>query len=290
MYRWYHGSAVCYAYLSDVEWKPQDVEASRKAFKQSLWFTRGWTLQELLAPNSVTFLDRNWVDFGCKMDLANEISEATGIRHEHLSDWHGACIATKMSWVSKRVTSRLEDMAYCMLGLFDVNMPLLYGEGNKAFVRLQLEIIKKSDDESIFAWTTSSPTVCGMLALEPSCFAQSGDIVIHAERTKKRFPYVMTNQGLEFQAPYVGSVRRGERYSLTNNTLSIALNCWRGGPKCPLSVTITLARQGSFWQRMECDRLELSNSVKDSIYDYTSKFEQVKSTVLIYVPQQGLQR
>lgn len=306
MYRWYRGAAECYAYLSDVEWKPEDVEASKNSFKQSLWFTRGWTLQELLAPSGVIFLDRNWVYFGTKESLSKEISAATGIKHEHLSEWHGVCIATKMSWVSKRVTSRLEDLAYCMLGLFDVNMSLLYGEGNKAFIRLQLEIIRKSDDESIFAWITSSQTMHGMLAPGPSCFAQSGDIMIHPNLAKKRFPYVMTNQGLEFQAPYQSIVQpEGEYYSLTDKTLSIALNCWRLGQKGwwrlgpkerPLSVTITLQKLGSSktssWQRIECDRLRLSGSVEKSVGDslggLTVSDGRVKLTALIYIPQPGL--
>lgn len=245
-------------------------------------------MQELLAPSRVIFLDRQWKYFGDRRTLSMEISDATRIKHEHLRNWHGACIATKMSWVSERVTSRVEDMAYCMLGFFDVNMPLLYGEGEKAFTRLQLEIIKKSDDESIFAWTALLPRH-GMLAPHPCNFAQSGDITIHQDLKKKRFPYVMTNQGLEFQAPYrdLTSAIQGETYDLpTTNTTALALNCWREGHEGPLAVTIKLARFGNTWQRVGCDELDLSKYVLDSLAG--NALAKTKRTALLYIPQEGL--
>lgn len=290
MYHWYRYAGECYAYLDDVVWDIRDVEYAKIRFMRSKWFTRGWTLQELLAPSTVIFLDRQWRAFGTRGMLLNEISTTTGIKHEHLSDWSGVCIATKMSWVSRRVTSRVEDLAYCMLGLFDVNMPLLYGEGKRAFIRLQLEIIKKSDDESIFAWTTniSSQTFLGMLAPRPDCFAQSADIRIHPHLLRKRFPYAMTNQGLEFQAPYRGIFSTaGERFNLSDDKMSIALNCWREGPRGPLSVTIKLAKYGNFWRRIECDRLGLSESVQFSVGDILTGSGWTKTTALLYIPQQG---
>lgn len=291
MYHWYHNAGECYAYLCDVVWDIQNEGASKKKFMESLWFTRGWTLQELLAPSTVIFLDGQWRAFGTRGMLSNQISIATGIKQEHLDNWSGVCIATKMSWVSERETSRVEDLAYCMLGLFDVNMPLLYGEGKKAFIRLQLEIIKKSDDESIFAWTTntSSRILLGMLAPRPDCFAQSADIRIHPDLLKKRFPYVMTNQGLQFQAPYRGIFSTaGERFNLTDDKISIALNCWREGSGGPLSVTIKLAKHGNFWRRIECDRLGLSESVQYSVGDILTGNGWIKTTALLYIPQQGL--
>lgn len=295
MYHWYHGAGECYAYLADVVWDFQNVGASKMKFMESKWFTRGWTLQELLAPSTIIFLDEKWRAFGTRGMLSAEISAATGITQEHLDVWSGACIATKMSWVSRRVTSRVEDLAYCMLGLFDVNMPLLYGEGEKAFVRLQLEIIKKSDDESIFAWTTntSSQAFVGMLAPRPDCFAQSADIRIHPHLLKKRFPYAMTNQGLEFQAPYGGIFStEGERFNVPDEEISIALNCWRlsywqKGLGRPLSVTIKLAKHGNFWRRMEYDRLGLSDSVQFSVGDIRAGKGSMKTTALLHIPQPG---
>ena len=288
MWRWYEGAGECYAYLSDVTWDSRDIEASKKVFGQSLWFTRGWTLQELLGPAKVIFFDKEWRSFGTKHDLRTKISAVTGIEANHvmsvppISFTDGPCLAKKMSWLSRRVTSRAEDMAYCMLGLFNVNMPLLYGEGGqKAFVRLQLEIIRKSEDESIFAWT-SYQVFCGMLAPQPSYFADSGNITIHG-LGKKRFPYLMTNQGLEFQVPVQRPVGHdpSEYYRISQDKVLLALNCWRDGAKDDLAITIALARFGQSWQRIQCDRLESTKLVKDSM----SEDGRFKWTATLYIPQ-----
>ena len=147
MYQWYRNiPEVCYAYLGDV----RDGDKLHHALRKSNWFTRGWTLQELLAPSTVVFFDQNWNHIGTKGSLEEVISKITGI--DDFINFETACVAQKMSWASQRETTRVEDMAYCLLGLFNVNMPPLYGEGEKAFMRLQMEILKTSDDESIFAW------------------------------------------------------------------------------------------------------------------------------------------
>jgi hypothetical protein len=215
MYRWYEDAGECYAYLNDVTWvqhgTKNEMERSREEFRDSKWFTRGWTLQELLAPKRVLFFDRNWTFVGWKRTdsvkkrgLASEISNITNIAVEHLQEYWRvklACVAVKMSLISKRQTSRSEDMAYCMLGLFDVNMPLLYGEGRKAFLRLQSEIIKQSNDESIFAWIadpTYDNTIQGLFAPAPTCFAESGTVKrLH----KQRPPWSMTHMGLAIHVP-----------------------------------------------------------------------------------------
>ncbi|KAH7070227.1 heterokaryon incompatibility protein-domain-containing protein [Paraphoma chrysanthemicola] len=157
MFAWYKNSAHCYAYLSDV------LEADlNESFSKSRWFTRGWTLQELLAPHDVIFYDQQWKVLGKRSEHAEWISEIAGIDAAALLQSTNTdakdvglgsfCVAKKMSWASHRVTTRLEDIAYCLLGIFDVNMPLLYGEGDRAFLRLQEEIIRRSDDDSILAW------------------------------------------------------------------------------------------------------------------------------------------
>ncbi|KAH9208360.1 heterokaryon incompatibility protein-domain-containing protein, partial [Leptodontidium sp. 2 PMI_412] len=146
MYDWYTQAGICYAYLEDV---------LLDNFSSSRWFTRGWTLQELLAPAHVTFFGKGWTRLGGKSDLANEISIATEIDWETLiyPGWlRKKSIAQRMCWASKRETTRLEDEAYCLFGIFGVKMPLLYGEGGNAFVRLQEEILKLSADQSLFAW------------------------------------------------------------------------------------------------------------------------------------------
>lgn len=153
VYRWYGAAKMCYAFLSDVAaFSPQPTE---QAFTSSRWFSRGWTLQELIAPKEVTFFGEGWSFIGTRSDLAGQISTRTGIS---LSAFNGRPverfnIATKMRWAAHRETSRVEDRAYCLLGLFGINMPLLYGEAEKAFQRLQEEIIRTTTDHSVFCWS-----------------------------------------------------------------------------------------------------------------------------------------
>ncbi|KAH8600121.1 heterokaryon incompatibility protein-domain-containing protein [Bisporella sp. PMI_857] len=155
MFRWYQDALVCYVYLSDVPGAFNATHSS--AFQKSAWFKRGWTLQELLAPETVIFFDQDWIEIGTKATLEDELISITKITH--LFDFSEACIAQKMSWAAKRKTSRVEDEAYCLMGIFGINMPILYGEGEKAFLRLQQEIIKMSADESIFAWRYNDSTM-----------------------------------------------------------------------------------------------------------------------------------
>ena len=155
MFKWYRLAVECYAYLPDVTWESEEVSINQ--FRESVWFTRGWTLQELLAPKKVRFYDKDWRYFRTKAELAGEITSVTSIDLRYLGgDFTNASIATKMSWASKRQTGRPEDLAYCLLGIFDVDMEVRYGEGEyKAFIRLQKELIVNSNDESLFAWTVS---------------------------------------------------------------------------------------------------------------------------------------
>lgn len=174
MFKWYRNAAVCYAYLDDIEisetMKSERVEfvedEARMAWTVGLalvgteelakarWFTRGWTLQELIAPENVVFYAKEWTFVGNKKGLKDGISQITGVDEATLlgGSLEASCVAVRMNWAGDRVTTRVEDMAYCLLGIFDVNMPLLYGEGEKAFVRLQEEIMKNSEDQSLLAW------------------------------------------------------------------------------------------------------------------------------------------
>lgn len=131
---------------------------------RSRWFTRGWTLQELIAPANLIFFSMDWRPLGTKSQLHNILSSITGIEKKFLNsdNLELASIAKKMSWAASRRTSRIEDIAYSLLGIFDVNMPLIYGEGKKAFKRLQEELLKtRTDDHSLFAWGTvvSTPSM-----------------------------------------------------------------------------------------------------------------------------------
>jgi hypothetical protein len=127
MYTYYRNAEECYAYLNDVA-ANLDYEANTDALRRSKWFTRGWTLQELLAPNNLYFLDSNWKIIGSKTTLDDVLSEITGIQNVATVDPSTISVATRMSWASKRECTREEDNAYCLMGIFSINMPLLYGE------------------------------------------------------------------------------------------------------------------------------------------------------------------
>jgi hypothetical protein len=117
------------------------------------WFTRGWTLQELIAPKTVYFFDSSWNEIGEKRQPEKEIAEVTGIDSDVLRDHRSLYtkrIARRMSWASSRETTRIEDIAYCLMGIFNVNMPLLYGEGERAFIRLQEVIMRSNYDHTLF--------------------------------------------------------------------------------------------------------------------------------------------
>jgi hypothetical protein len=154
VYTWYKKATVCYAYMRDFKIAEKRKRDELHGFQQNEWFTRGWTLQELLAPSRVAFYDKDWKIVGTKTSLVTQTRQASGIPEPFLTGQRHpreASVAMRMSWICRRTTTRPEDIAYCILGLFKVNMPLLYGEGEKAFMRLQQEITKASDDESIFA-------------------------------------------------------------------------------------------------------------------------------------------
>lgn len=101
-----------------------------------------------------------------------------------------------MLWMSERETTVPEDAAYCLLGLFDVNMPLLYGEGKeRAFRRSQEEIIKYSDDHTLFAWREDKSSATGLLVNYPGCFRMTSEYTHDPDRLNNE-PYQMTNKGI----------------------------------------------------------------------------------------------
>ncbi|KAI4204093.1 MAG: hypothetical protein LQ346_001669 [Caloplaca aetnensis] len=216
MYNWYRKSTVGYVYLSDFSFPPDEYgdrgirsNPFVEQFGQSRWWRRGWTLQELLAPYNLEFYDQHWRYIGDKADLVTQISASTGINQQYVLEWGTvtkASVAARMSWAARRSTTRPEDEAYCLMGLFGVNMPLLYGEGHKAFLRLQHEIAKDSDDDTLFAWHVKTVSVkwvvSGMFAARPTFFAGCEDLVALPDLGDYRAPYTLTNKGLAVDAYY----------------------------------------------------------------------------------------
>jgi hypothetical protein len=159
MFRWYRRATKCYVYLSDVQVPDNvvDIDAYRisweDAFRRSRWFGRGWTLQELLAPASVEFFSKDGRKVGSKISLEREIHEITQIPIEALRkfDLRDFSINDRISWVTNRKTTVEEDKAYCLLGIFDISLALLYGEGEvKAMQRLKAEIKAQTGQSQSF--------------------------------------------------------------------------------------------------------------------------------------------
>ncbi|KAK2594850.1 hypothetical protein QQS21_007438 [Conoideocrella luteorostrata] len=210
MYIWYDRAERCYAYLADVR--------SKDEFQESEWFSRGWTLQELLAPSDVYFFGYNWDYLGTKETLQQDISSRTGIPVNILlgdSDLETASIAQRMSWAAKRKTTRLEDRAYCLMGIFDINMPLIYGEGERAFARLQEEIIRVSDDHSLFAWEHGD-SHGGLLATSPSAFERSGNVIQFNSSYALNSLLTISSKGVHLQLRFIGIGPRGLGLAILN--------------------------------------------------------------------------
>ena len=237
MFAWYENALLCYALLEDAQVSGR-LDLCR-------WFTRGWTLQELLAPRVVQFFDADLEYLGDRFTLCDQLELITRIPRKFLTngpmlDGHmraplaAASVAQRMCWAATRTTKRTEDMAYCLLGLFGINMPLLYGEGSRAFKRLQEHIIASSQDESIFAWTSwerhdVTKWQRGILARNPSEFIASADI-IPLPFSYRRPPYHITNQGLSIHAIPLSSVQR-------------VLGIWRARPSYMRTTHFTFELQ-----------------------------------------------
>lgn len=175
MFRWYKNAHKCYVYLSDISTFGLAANVLRSpitwevAFRQSNWFTRGWTLQELIAPGSVEFFSREGYRLGSKKSLEQQIHEVIGIainalRGQPLTDFE---VEERFSWAKDRETKRREDKAYSLLGIFNMHMSIRYGEGEEeAFQRLRKKIgkySKRGRDE--FAETTPFSLFSGAASL-----------------------------------------------------------------------------------------------------------------------------
>ncbi|CAN9353236.1 unnamed protein product [Alternaria alternata] len=153
MWKYYKESNICFAYLEDVV-DPEAGWGNDQPVGKSEWFTRGWTLQELIAPYNVEFYSSGWQPIGTKLERYQELADITGIDPDILCNYRRMSTpstAEKLSWAAHRAVTKEEDEAYSLFGLFDVNLPLLYGEGRlKAFARLQEAIYDTTSDHSIF--------------------------------------------------------------------------------------------------------------------------------------------
>jgi hypothetical protein len=243
MYAWYKNAHICYTYLEDlISGVDVSVELSKcrwyvyssqadSVHMLTCRFTRGWTLQELIAPRNVVFYNGVWDRVGDKQQLAFLLCTITGIEEGILRkeyELEFVPVAVRMSWAAKRQTTRVEDTAYCLLGIFNVNLPLLYGEQEKAFQRLQEEIIRSTPDLSIFAWCYLHPfydsdmaaqnMLSGVLAESPTEFVDCGTIKLMHQTDLREVAF--TNIGIRTRLRTLFSKSQNHGYVLPLNCYS----------------------------------------------------------------------
>jgi hypothetical protein len=189
-----------------------------KSIHDSRWFERGWTLQELIAPRFLRFYDSSWHYLGDRdQELSDVVCGCTGLTPNIMGnpgDLRYIPIARRMSWMARRQTTRKEDIAYCLLGIFGVNMPLLYGEEEKAFIRLQEEIARRNEDHSLFVFSDGSDPNQGarrarqILATSPSDFAMCYNLELCDifEDQLAAEPCQLTSKGLHISLPLLQTV------------------------------------------------------------------------------------
>jgi hypothetical protein len=285
MFQWYKDAHICYAYLNDVVSSPALVWKMQPSddFKRSRWFSRGWTLQELIAPHVLYFFNNDWEIIATRASFASILEEITGIpdlvlRGGSISEY---CVLEKMSWAQGRITTRIEDIAYCLLGLFEINMPLLYGEGHKAFVRLQEEILKSSGDYSLFAWDDDRPVVENLFASSPSqfrkLFGNKGRVqAMSVEQLSApppsiwgRFVKLEMQLGSESEDGFVPAYLNCRLVNqlvciMVANEIRDGQQTWRRRGGCTL---VPHSSQSNFFPKQLCFKI-MADATKQPLYDY----------------------
>ncbi|KAK3686557.1 hypothetical protein LTR37_019696 [Vermiconidia calcicola] len=276
MFKWYHEAQICYTFLFDVTFSGRNermFDSNLKHRKEkenprdqaSEWFERGWTLQELLAPVRMEFYDQHWKSMGTRDEHA-VLPKTSVPRGERRGE---------TSWMAGRVTRDVEDIAYSLLGIFNVNLIPQYGEGHKAFSRLQETIVAGtgSFDESLFAWQLpdNGELKCyrkvkpqpekdpvesipkfedsnwGLLAPSPDCFEQSTDVVILQDKLRSRIGagFQTTHQGIFVTLPYPKLLAdecgklEGDKSAKVGNTRSKMAGGRDQGPMYTAPITIS---------------------------------------------------
>ncbi|PMD32012.1 hypothetical protein L207DRAFT_590884 [Hyaloscypha variabilis F] len=175
MFRWYRNAAKCYVYLTDVSVEHGEHDDPRRSwelpFRRSRWFTRGWTLQELIAPRSVEFFSAEGTPIGDKTSLEKDVHDITGIAIQALQGCplEDFTVDERMTWAKTRRTTREEDKAYSLLGIFDVCMPLIYGEGEENALRRLRGEISAHEGELDLPFAVEAPFNAYQRQHEPAC-------------------------------------------------------------------------------------------------------------------------
>jgi len=284
MFQWYDDAAVCFAYISDLDPHVDFAEG----FPRCNWLRRGWTLQELIAPRDVEFYDRAWNLQTTKAESVQVISEASGVDLGVLNNSDNlprVAVGRRMSWASRRKTTRIEDLAYCLMGIFGIHMPMIYGEGKKAFIRLQEEITKQSCDLSLFAWTQVTPNpddndddddddsgeedepYRGLFARSPREFQDCGDLQSRNTGGLLDREFTVTNKGLRIETSLIESARFGKDGILNLGIYKRA----RGNPGAAVSASgwigVGLGKTPLGFVRSRPDKLYIAGGDDRTIYE-----------------------
>ncbi|KAI3533262.1 hypothetical protein CABS01_15943 [Colletotrichum abscissum] len=290
MYSWYQSAEICYVYLADLSPIPEGLRGTyrydylRDKLPKCRWFSRGWTLQELIASKQIEFYDKKWNLVGEKSDLITIIQEITRVDVSILqdnSDLQTLPVARRMSWAAGRKTTRVEDIAYCLLGIFDINMPLLYGEGSKAFQRLQEHIANETNDLSLFAWqkkvdyqAASAPGLSGVFAESPADFTYCSTLMRHRDRFQFRNDFTLTNNGLQVKAQKL-RLPANDAAEAANDAdafYALSLDCLETSVRTqgtPKWLAIWLLKVGTTFVR----------AVPDQVYAYNSRLQWSNATL-----------
>ncbi|KAF5599052.1 heterokaryon incompatibility protein het-E-1 [Fusarium pseudoanthophilum] len=239
MFLWYQESSICYVYLADM------LQGS--LLEDCRWFSRGWTLQELIAPEVITLFDNSWDRIGTKNSLMDQLTAITQIDPDilgHNAPISTACIAKRLSWAAGRETTRVEDIAYCLLGICNIHMPMLYGEGKAAFRRLQEEIIRSTCDLSILAWTPPDSSdvleeeYCGFLAESVNHFSFCSEMYTVTDSLIDEGDISVSNKGLRLMVQV-----HFNKYSDQDYRYTLKLDCMVRGSEGDF-LTIPMRKVG----------------------------------------------
>lgn len=298
MYRWYECASVCYVYLNDMPRSvtehtvPKVKSLDLEAFKKCRWFTRGWTLQEMIASRRNTkFYNCAGELLGTLKCLAYNVAEITGVHEEMLSDSRklsSFSVAQRMSWASNRQTTRVEDRAYSLLGIFALSLATAYGEGERAFARLQEEILRSGSDHTIFAWGYENDvdmvsdfsnlgfTISDLLARGPDAFkgpyCRRMTTAVHVQSDSQR-KYEMATTSVEIDLYILnGSKKRPDQVAF-----DALLNCcFEDEPTRYIILRLVRLGSGTFCRRQvgSCD-----------IYNAIQHSSQLSFKILRYAPE-----
>jgi hypothetical protein len=266
MFRWYRNSELCYVFLSDVD-ADENPYSRQSMFRQARWFSRGWTLQELIAPGVVYFYGLGWKQIGSREGLLPLIVQRTQINTSYFAtgDLTKFSAAQKMSWAAGRRTTRPEDMAYCLLGLFDINMPLLYS----LLAHSESDILAESPDAFVGCADFSRISDSSSRFAEQVGFLLNRNLSLTRTRITMAFPIVKLSSR---QAAYPSGRSREGTYVVA------ALNCFTLEGRCTLKLGMNDSGTWSKTQALKTEEAVEASEVLGSVESMTLSIERAKSS------------